>query len=423
MAKNKAKKRRRRAGQPPNTAAPKVHVQVAIADTDLRTASQLVKPALLYADRVTIYSPAASMIRAFNDFAGVKHPRQRVLLTLQLVKDVPEFASQLNVPGDTLEQLKRFLSVDRWLVRRIGALYGAGDQIEQLYEQLDGLDSIWQDQMPEVLAKAKEAVGADDLLVAVQAGALTVGSIIESPTSDVIADLLRAATGNAAGTTVDDFVLGFTGRLVEMLGDRRSFPLFDAQSSGLIRALERAAFVNPSTHAMQRGAEVSAAASFMGCLPYFPELPMDEVLDLRRSLSKPLIRFREALARLSREFDSRPIDEEFEAEVEDAWRRDVAPALADIREALAEHGLLKEVASIALGDPRRLLVEAGGVLAAAHGDLLSLSALLTAGLAAGLPLADVAGRAIQQSRAGERKAKTNAFYFLHRLDEESRRRV
>jgi hypothetical protein len=77
--------------------------------------------------------------------------------------------------------------------------------------------------------------------------------------------------------------------------------------------------------------------------------------------------------------------------VEDAWRTQVAPALADIREALAEHGLLSEAASIALGDPRRLLVEAGGVLAVAHGEVLSLSALLTTGLAAGLPLTDIAG--------------------------------
>ncbi len=161
----------------------------------------------------------------------------------------------------------------------------------------------------------------------------------------------------------------------------------------------------------------------MGYLPYFPDLPMDEVLDLRRSLSKPLIRFRGALARLSRDFESRPIDEEFEVEVEDAWRLQVAPALADIREALAEHGLLREAASIALGDPRRLFTEAGGVLAAAHGELLSLSGILTAGLAAGLPLADVAGRALQQNRAGKRKARNSAFYFLHRLAQESERRT
>jgi hypothetical protein len=68
-------------------------------------------------------------------------------------------------------------------------------------------------------------------------------------------------------------------------------------------------------------------------------MPMDDALDLRGSLSRPLKRFRAAMARLSREFESRPIDDAFE--LEDAWRRDVDPALQEIREALAERGLLK----------------------------------------------------------------------------------
>lgn len=161
----------------------------------------------------------------------------------------------------------------------------------------------------------------------------------------------------------------------------------------------------------------------MGYLPYFPDLPMDEVLDLRRSLSKPLIRFRGALASLSRDFESRPIDESFDVEVEEVWRAEVSPAIADIREALAEHGLLNEAASIALGDPRRLLAEAGGVLAAAHGEVLSLSGLLTAGLATGLPLADVAGRALLHTRQARRESRKSAFYFLHRLGEESVKRA
>ncbi len=419
----KGRKRRGGAGPPPNAAAPKVHVQVALAEADLRVAGRLVKPALLYADRVTIYSPAASMMSAFADLASITDPRQQFLVTLEIVKEVPQLASQLNVPSETLEQLKGFLAIDPRLIRRIGTLHGAQGQIDELYEQLDGLDSIWRDKMPEAIAKAKENLGADELLAAVQAGAIRVANLGESPTSDMIADALRRATGTSPGTAVDDMILGFTARIVEILTEHRSFPLFDAQSSGLVRALEREAGVVPSSHTMRRGAEVSSAASFMGYLPYFPDLPMDEVLDLRRSLSKPLVRFRGALARMGREFQSRPIDEDFEAEVEDAWRTQVAPALADIREGLSEHGLLSEAASIALGDPRRLLVEAGGVLAAAHGDVVSLSGLVTAGVAAGLPLADIAGRALQQSRAAKRDARKSAFYFLHRLAEEARGRA
>jgi hypothetical protein len=189
-------------------------------------------------------------------------------------------------------------------VRRIGALHGARDQLDQLYAQLGGLDSIWQHQMPDAIAKAKDTLGADELLVAVQAGAVKIADLGETPTSEVIADSLRRATSVSTGTSVDDLILGFTARMVEMLGEHRTFPLLDAQSSGLVRVLERGVGLAPSPHALHRGAEVASAASFMGYLPYFPDLSMDEVLDLRKSLSKPLVRFRGALSKLRREFES-----------------------------------------------------------------------------------------------------------------------
>lgn len=90
------------------------------------------------------------------------------------------------------------------------------------------------------------------------------------------------------------------------------------------------------------------------------------------------------MALLSAEFSRRPIDDDFVVEVEDAWRSRVEPALIDIREALAEQGFLRQAASIALGDPRRMLAEAGGVLAAAQGDLISLSKFATIGATLGV---------------------------------------
>lgn len=155
----------------------------------------------------------------------------------------------------------------------------------------------------------------------------------------------------------------------------------------------------------------------MGYLPHFSTMPMDEIIDLRRDIKQPLKRFRAAVGRIGRDSETRPIDESFAVEVEDAWRLDVEPALAEVRESLAEHGLLREVASVALGDPRRLLLEAGGVVAAAYGPVLSLSGALTAGAAVGIPTVDVAGRALQQHREERLKAKSSAFYFLHRVAE------
>lgn len=404
-------------------AAPKVHVKVAVAETDLRTAANLVKPALLYADYVTIYSPAASMMDSISRFGHLTDPRQRLAAALNLVEDVPQFAAELNAPPETLEQLKALLAMDPSLVRGIGDAFGAGEQVDELYDHLDEFESVWQEGVPHAIEEVIATMGAKELLVAVDAGAVKVAELGASSSSELLLDALRAATGAETRGTADDLVISFVARIIEMLTEHRSFPLLDAQSSGLVRAIEREGDLTLSSESLHKGAEISSAASLMGFLPYFPLLPMDEVLDLRRSLGKPLKRFRGALARLSRDFEARPIDATFQGEVENAWRTLIEPALADIREALAESGLLSEVASIALGDPRRLIAEAGGVLAAAHGEVLSLSGLVTASLAAGIPMTDVAGRAALEMIQARREVRKNAFYFLHRLGEEASQRI
>lgn len=247
--------------------------------------------------------------------------------------------------------------------------------------------------------------------------------ITSATTSGVVADSVKAAMGTSSPAHTEEVVEAFMAKAIQIVLDPASFPLLDAQASGLIRALEQTMSVQTSPSAMRRGAEVDAAARFMGYLPYFPELPMDEVLDLRQTLHGPLSRFRSEMVSISKEFESRPIDDGFEVEVEDASRSRVEPALADIREALSEHGLLREVASVALGDPRRLLFEAGGVFAAAQGDLLALSKLMTLGAAAGTPMVDVLSRAISKAREARKITREHAFYFLHRVREEASRRT
>lgn len=408
------KKNRRSAGPPPNTAAPKVHVKVAVADSDLRAAALLLKPAILYADTVTIYSPAATMVSAIQQLGRVTDPRQQMALTWSLIEGVPHLRDQVDLDESTLEQLATVMSLDRRELKRIARSTGATDQLDSFTAALDGMGAVWAEGIPQAIEAVKSSLGAEDLLVAVDRGAVKVADLLTAGPTPLVVESLRVATGSSAQQPLDDLVEVFVAKLIEVVEEPRTFPLFDATSSGLLRSIEGLLDASPPALSA-RSKEVAAAASFMGFLPNFAAMPMDEVLDLRKQLAKPLKRFRGAVARMSREFETRVTDESFVLEVEDAWRTQVEPALADIREAMAEHGLLREVASVALGDPRRLMAEAGGVVAAAHGDVISLSGLLTAGAAAGVPAVDVVGRAALARSRGRRAARQHAFYFLHRL--------
>ena len=388
---------------------------------DLAAAAPLIKPAILYADKVTIYSPAAAMLHHVHEFANLTDPRQQMLAMLELIREVPSMRSQFKVDEASLDQFRAVMELDPRVVRAAGRQLGGATELESFYRGIDELSEQWRSEMPAAAAEATAAVGGEELIAAVEAGAVTVADVTPPDMTRVVAGAVRAATGESDRTMSDDLVEGFVARMIETLDDARSFPLLDAESSGLIRALEAEAGAAVAHRSARHGVEVSAAAQFMGFLPYFADLSMSEILDLRSELRDPLQRFRAAMSKLSRSFASSALDEGFVVEVEDAWRSDVEPALREIREALAEHGLLREAASVVLADPRRLLVEAGGVFAAIGTHAVTLSGLMTAAIAAGIPASDVMGRALVDRQAARRGTTKHAFYFLHRLASEARR--
>jgi len=421
MAKGKKNgKRRRNSAGPSGGGTPKVRVKVSVADADLDAATRLVKPALLYADSVTLYSPAASMVNELAGLTRLSTPQEQLAVTLQLIQAVPALAEQAGLSDEVLRQVAAFTALDPKTLRVFGRATGKDESVRKLLEPLEGLSDIWGG-FDGALKQAREKIGGTELFEAIDRGVVSVAGL-SSTTSGVreLADAAAAAAGDAQSGALDDVLWAFVGQTLEALTDGKSFPLLDAQTTGLVRALEREASASPSAENLRRGAEISAAISFMGFLPHFVTLPMDEVLDLRKELDTPLRRFRGAVARMSQDFRSRPIDEGFSADAEDAWRTSVEPALVDIREALAEHNLLNEVASVALGDPRRLVTEAGSVLAASMGGVISMSSIVLAGAMAGLPALDVAGRAIRERERNRREVATNSFYFLHRVGEASR---
>ncbi len=403
-------RRRSRTGPSPTGSSPKVHVKVACADMDLGQAAHLVKPAILYADSVTLYSPAAALAGAVFDVAGAMDTGRQWDHLLSIAESVPHLAKHLDAEPGSLRAAQELARLPVRERRRVLKAAGVTEGVDRIVESFDEVNAVWKARWPEALEQVAETLNAHELLVAVNAGAVRLAPLGSAPPTDLVASTLRAATGATDPPGSVDLVGEFMSKLHEIIADPRAFPLLDADAAGLAQLV---------VSSPARATEISLAVSLMDCLPAFPSLPMDEALDLRKALAAPLIRFRGAVARMSRTFESRPYDDAFRVEVEDAWRREVAPALADIREALAEHGFLREVASVALGDPRRLMAEAGGVLYAANGFVPSLSKLIDVGFAAGSVGVDVAGRALRRSTQVKREARKNAFYFLAKLDSEA----
>lgn len=395
---------------------PRVAVKVACADMDLGAVAALVKPAVLYADSVTVYSPAALMVRSIADFGAITDRVERVSAVLQLIEQVPHLKAQVNLDADTAARMRSFLTVPAPLARAVARVHGGTEQLDALYEQLDGLSHFWDSDFPEALEQVKDGMGARELFVALEAGVVTVADLPNSSDASLEGALNAATGGPSFG---DELIGGFLASIIDMVEDKRTFPLLDSSAAGLLRSMIREAKVAVPGE-MHRGAAVTSATSFVNFLPYFADLPMDEVIALRKELAVPLVAFRAAVSKLSRDFASLPYDTEFVEEVERVWWDDVEPALVQLREVLADHGLLRSVEAVALGDVRRLAVDAGGAVAFGVSDLVSVSNWLTASLAVGIPAADVLGKVLLERRNGRSKARCNSMYFLHQVDEASR---
>lgn len=384
---------------------------------DLASSMSLVKAAILYGDRVTVYSPAATLISGVAGFSRISGTAERIAAMLEVIRNVPQFASQVSISDESLATMHQFLSLPPDVVKGLGAMTDSSAEIDEAYSMLQGLKDVWTTELMPAVDEGIDTLGGRELLAAVDAGLVRVAELASTTHTGLLTGAVRAATGATSDDT-DDLVAGFMERVLDSLVERGIFPLLDAESSGLVKAFElETGTAAGSDNSWRRSAEITSAATFMDFLPNFIALPLDEVVSLRAEVETPLVRFRSAMAKMSRDYESRSVDGEFSQEVEDAWRETVAPAIAELREAFAEHGLLKQVGAVALGSPKQLALEAGAVFAAAGGQVPVLSRVVATSIASGVAVADVLGRALKDATAGKKNARQDAFYFLHRVGE------
>ena len=83
---------------------------------------------------------------------------------------------------------------------------------------------------------------------------------------------------------------------------------------------------------------------------------MDEILDIRRDLAGPLVRFRSAMAEIARGFEIDPIDSTYDEAIQSAWVERVHPALLELEELVEQKRLRKQFVDRA---------PAGGIIGAA----------------------------------------------------------
>lgn len=343
---------------------------------------KLLKPALLYADHVTLYSPTAALLSSGRAVGAMGEVGAIELLRAVGPQIQPRSVEALEL-YEQLRCLARPSKGQRRAIREMKQLLL--DCAAEVAEKMHGLSA---------------AAGITELQPALDAGLVTIDPLV------------RERDGGDGALE-----RAYLERLRMLLRSGHAYPLFDDVTGDLVRAALADGVWELGTTPRRRGKQVAAAAQLMDSLPTFPQASMSEVLDVRDSLRSPLRNFRAAVIQMERDIAAAAHEPDFTGEVEELYLEKVAPALEEIHEAIRSDRYLRALMEAGVADAHTYTT---GVLAVAVALFTHIPHLAVAGTGLATSAVSAAAKAAWKRSEGKREAERHQLFFLYRLRERLR---
>jgi len=200
---------------------------------------------------------------------------------------------------------------------------------------------------------------------------------------------------------------------------KSSFPLFDDKSNDLMSAAIELGIINLSTTDKRKATHAGISDSYIQMLPSFEMASVEELIDIKNELSKPLVRFRSKMLTFSDQIMTSPWDEDFQEDCMLLYHKEVLPAIQELNELASDNSIIKNLLRSTITDKEILKSTAGLVISvAAVGVLSAFTDAISANptvIAAGSALA-VSKIANVYSQYGEQKKELlrNDLYFYYK---------
>jgi hypothetical protein len=393
MGRASNRKRERRVER--TTDARKLRVVVcSYPDRSLASAAELLKAAIIYADEVLLHSPMAILLASIAGLGNLS-PGDMLAVLGQAAPALGDagssFTDQLHQLESSLgpagaEAAMKLLLEPTPATRQLssGLDPNAANELDERTRQLGDarreLDRVVEEQLVEA--------GVPSVLPAIEAGLLKLAPV------DATADLFEA----------------YLDALWALLRDPRYFPLFDDRIADLVDAAVREGTLKPTPQMRSRGRQAGAATGLLARLPTFPLATMDEVVDIRAELDRPLVRFRAEMVNVAGTLGVDAFDPAFDEAAEEAWISKVRPALLELEELVEEKQLRTQFGAKLPG---------GGVVGAAGGlvtGIITHAPLVGVGVAAGAAVIAAAAAVGGERAKLEREIRQRPYYLLHRTE-------
>ncbi len=369
----------------PTTSTEELRITIAAAPSvslDMQHELRLVKCGLLYADRVDLCSPAASMLFAVHGLKDLKIAQQIEFIAAIGPVLRPENGNGFAIMGEMYKKMARGKNLPKEVLLNRAQIEGK-------------VRSAWESLSADV-EKILEASGVEELRRLINAGLLSVRMLGQSGDTDAM-------------------VREYVQEVLTAVGSRTTYPLLDAQTGDLLAAMLREGQAELSDRQQERGRHPALAANLFERLPAFDRASVDELLDIRKELQAPLVRFRRALMTYAAQMQAGPWGEDFAAEAEDLFHREVLPVLLEIEELIEGNSVLKQLAGASYEHPLAPAEGSAAGLLIAH--LSSLPHVLATALGLGVGGVAIAGQALTSWRDKGQAAERNDLYFYYRLRE------
>jgi hypothetical protein len=354
-----------------------------VAELTLENDMRMVKAALLYADKVKLCSFMSSMMLLMMAFKELK-PKQQIEF---LESVVPMLVSDKSEVDNLLTGLRTY--------KQFGRSKNLTKQELLLRAKLQPkIRQMWTD-LGNVVTQMLEKAGADSLVYAIRS------------------NLLELHVLGASGKTESDaMVKEFVEVLSQTISNSTTYPLFDDQTGNIVRLGVKEGKLNVSAAGIARGKHSALAANLFERLPLFDEAPIDELLDIRTELGRPLIRFRAAVIKFSEEIKNAAWDEDFSIEAETVFHRDVEPAILDIEDAVNANSYLATLARKFVDKP--LAIASGSALALLMSQLSALPHIVSEVVPIALTSGTVAYDAYKEWQEKSGATEKNCLFFYYK---------
>lgn len=143
---------------------------------------------------------------------------------------------------------------------------------------------------------------------------------------------------------------GYFGNLLGTIQNETAYPLFDKTSNDIISSLSTSKLFDLGNINQEALVHAGLATNILMTLPTLESATVDEILDFKKEMQAPLVRFRSAIYSFSEEIKSKPWDKDFQYDCLKIYSKEVAPRVEELNELATETTVLKNMGRKVLAD-------------------------------------------------------------------------